>query len=189
MSTRLGAETRRLSDELREWSVHEVRPYAYEADRLHGIPDQARTTLKLCPIQSSPIGGAVDYPRRGEPDFDESGADGRQVLGAAMTEAVVYGDVLAFNLLIRGRGLADRVVRLAGTPEQIERWSMPLERGDYNAMAFAMTEPGGGSDPARMRTSTRRTDDGWVLNGHKHFCSNGATSDLLLVFATVDSTL
>jgi acyl-CoA dehydrogenase len=189
LGVRLGAETLRLAAELRDWSVGEVRPYAYEADRLHHVPAPALKALDSCPIKASPVGGSVDYPRRGAADFDAGEADGRYTLAAAMAEAVVYGDVLAFILLIRGRGLADRVLRLVGTPEQIERWSLPLERGRYNAMAFAMTEPGGGSDPARMRTTARKTESGWVLNGHKHFCSNGAGSDLLLVFATVDHSL
>jgi alkylation response protein AidB-like acyl-CoA dehydrogenase len=189
VSVRPGTETVRLAGELKDWSVSEVRPHAYEADRLHQIPGPALKALESCPIKASPIGGSVDYPRRGAADFDASEANGRHVLAAAMTEAVVYGDVLAFILLIRGRGLADRVVRLVGTPEQVQRWSLPLERGEYNAMAFAMTEPGGGSDPARMRTTARKTGAGWALNGHKHFCSNGALSDLLLVFATVDQSL
>jgi acyl-CoA dehydrogenase len=186
----LAPETVRLAAEVREWAVREVRPFAREADRIHDIPPAARKAIMTCPIPQTPVGGRLDYPRRGAPDFDSAGTDGRHVLGSALVESLYYGDMLASLLVNDGESLADRVVATAGTPAQVEKWIDPIRRGEYNMMAFAMTEPSsGGSDPASMRSRAERVDGGWVLSGHKHFCSNGAIADLLLVFATIDPAL
>src|SRR5579864_5707989 len=55
--------------------------------------------------------------------------------------------------------------------------------------AFAITEPGAGSDVAAMSTTYRREGDSFVLNGTKHFISNGSMAVLLVTFATSDKRL
>src|SRR5271170_5107603 len=55
--------------------------------------------------------------------------------------------------------------------------------------AFALTEPGAGSDVASMATTYRRDGDSYVLNGTKHFISNGSMADWLVTFATSDKRL
>ena len=52
-----------------------------------------------------------------------------------------------------------------------------------------MTEPGAGSDVARIQTRAHKSADGWVLSGQKMFCSNSARSDWVAVWATVDPAL
>lgn len=52
-----------------------------------------------------------------------------------------------------------------------------------------MTEPGAGSDVARIATRARKEGDEWVLNGQKMFCSNSARADWVIVWATVDPSL
>jgi acyl-CoA dehydrogenase len=54
---------------------------------------------------------------------------------------------------------------------------------------MAMTEPGAGSDVARIQTRARKDGDTWVLNGQKMFCSNSARADWVVVWATVDPAL
>jgi acyl-CoA dehydrogenase len=189
ISDDLAPETARLADEVRRWAVEEVRPFAREADRLHDVPELARKAMLSCPVQGAPVGGKLDYPRRGAPDFDDAATDTPNVLGVALAEAMSYGDVLAHTIMSNGASLADHVLSALGTQDQRERWGTAIERGEFNLMAFAMTEPGNGSDPAGIRTSATRTPSGWRLSGHKVFCSNGAVADLLLVFATVDRSL
>jgi acyl-CoA dehydrogenase len=53
--------------------------------------------------------------------------------------------------------------------------------------AIAVTEPGGGSDVAALRTRAARDGDAWVLNGTKMFITNGATADLYVVAARLDA--
>lgn len=66
--------------------------------------------------------------------------------------------------------------------EQVERWLTPSVRGERTS-AIAITEPGAGSDAAGIRTRAEKTATGWVLNGSKHFISDGEWSDFFLVSA------
>jgi acyl-CoA dehydrogenase len=78
------------------------------------------------------------------------------------------------------------ILALAGTPEQKERWLYPLLAGELKS-AFSMTEPETpGSDPTQLRTRAVRDGDGYVLDGHKWFTSNGSIADFLIVMAVTD---
>jgi len=71
-----------------------------------------------------------------------------------------------------------------GTPAQRERYLAPLFEGAHRA-AFALTEPGGGTDVARaMKTrASRRPEGGWVLNGAKMWISGATDCGFLVVLA------
>lgn len=71
---------------------------------------------------------------------------------------------------------------LACEGEQVDRWLKPSVAGERTC-AIAITEPGAGSDAQGIRTTARQTDKGWVLNGSKHFISDGLWSDFFLVSA------
>ncbi len=66
--------------------------------------------------------------------------------------------------------------------EQVERWLKPAVAG-RRTCAIAITEPGAGSDAQGIKTHAKRTASGWVLNGGKHFISDGEWSDFFLVSA------
>jgi acyl-CoA dehydrogenase len=77
-----------------------------------------------------------------------------------------------------------------GTPAQRQRFLEPFQNPDRPRWAaFAMTEPGAGSDVAGIRTSARREGDFYVLNGAKSFAANASRADWIVVFATVDPSL
>ncbi len=65
---------------------------------------------------------------------------------------------------------------------QIDRWLKPAVAGTRTC-AIAITEPGAGSDAAGIKTNAKKTANGWVLNGSKHFISDGEWSDFFLVSA------
>lgn len=65
---------------------------------------------------------------------------------------------------------------------QKERWLPGMVSGEIMA-AIAMTEPGGGSDLAGIRTSARRDGDDWIINGSKTFISSGQNADVVIVVA------
>src|SRR5436190_1979819 len=78
------------------------------------------------------------------------------------------------------------ILALAGTPKQKERWLHPLLAGDLKS-AFSMTEPETpGSDPTQLATRAVRDGDGYVINGHKWYSSNGSIADFLIVMAVTD---
>jgi acyl-CoA dehydrogenase family protein 9 len=72
---------------------------------------------------------------------------------------------------------------LFGTPEQRSRWLPDLATGRKLA-AFALTEPGAGSDAWNLASRAVRQPDGsWVLNGEKRYIGNGSRADVLTTFA------
>ena len=78
------------------------------------------------------------------------------------------------------------ILALAGTPEQKERWLHPLLAGELKS-AFSMTEPETpGSDPTQLATRAVRDGDGYLINGHKWYSSNGSIADFLIVMAVTD---
>src|SRR3954463_10381774 len=78
------------------------------------------------------------------------------------------------------------VLAMAGPPDQKERYLYPLLAGDLRS-AFSMTEPEtAGSDPTLLRTTAVKDGDGYVINGHKWFSSNGSVADFLIVMAVTD---
>ena len=72
-----------------------------------------------------------------------------------------------------------------GTDEQKERWLGGLAAGELIA-AIAMTEPGTGSDLQGIRTTGKKVDGGWVVNGSKTFISSGQQADLVAVVCRTD---
>src|SRR4051794_31752479 len=78
------------------------------------------------------------------------------------------------------------ILALAGTDEQKLRWLHPMLAGEIRS-AFSMTEPETpGSDPTQLITRATKHGDGYVLNGHKWFTSNGSIADFLIVMAVTD---
>jgi long-chain-acyl-CoA dehydrogenase len=74
-----------------------------------------------------------------------------------------------------------------GTDEQRRRWLPGLARGDLVG-AIAMSEPGAGSDLQGVRTTARRSGNGYVLNGSKTFITNGQHANLIIVVAKTDAS-
>jgi long-chain-acyl-CoA dehydrogenase len=72
-----------------------------------------------------------------------------------------------------------------GTEEQKQRWLPKFCAGEYVA-AIGMTEPSGGSDLAALKTSAKRVDGGWLVNGSKTFITNGDMADLVITAARTD---
>ncbi|HET7433135.1 MAG TPA: acyl-CoA dehydrogenase family protein [Thermoanaerobaculia bacterium] len=74
-------------------------------------------------------------------------------------------------------------LKLFGTEEQKKKYLPRLAKGSVSA--FALTEPGVGSDPAKMETTARRSPDGkgWIINGEKLWCTNGTKAEIIVVMA------
>jgi alkylation response protein AidB-like acyl-CoA dehydrogenase len=72
-----------------------------------------------------------------------------------------------------------------GNEEQKQRWLVPLARGEKIG-AWSLTEPGAGSDAAGTRSTARKVDGGWILNGAKTFTTHGSVGDVCVVFAVDD---
>jgi len=84
-----------------------------------------------------------------------------------------------------GINLAGPTLLAHGTDEQKARWLPRLASGEW-LPAYALTEPGSGSDSAAMRTAARRDGGDYVLNGGKRFITNAGVAQLYTVFAKTD---
>jgi alkylation response protein AidB-like acyl-CoA dehydrogenase len=91
-------------------------------------------------------------------------------------------------LLIAVQELGALPIMIGGTDEQKRRWLPDLASGKKLA-AYALTEPGSGSDAAgSMRTRAVRDGDDYVLDGSKIWITNGSVADVVTVFAVNDAT-
>ena len=76
-------------------------------------------------------------------------------------------------------------INLFGSTEQKERWLTPLARGEKLG-AWALTEPGAGSDASAIGTTAVADGGGWRLSGNKFFITNGSRAGIFVVMASTD---
>ncbi|MGW6527929.1 acyl-CoA dehydrogenase family protein [Streptomyces venezuelae] len=125
------------------------------------------------------------FEERGVGEGRPGGASGaldlcltRESLAYACTEAET-----AFAL----QGLGAHPVHAHGSPEQRERWLPPVRAG-HAVAAFALSEPGAGSDAAALSLAAERDGSGgWRLTGEKCWISNAPEADFYTVFARTSS--
>jgi butyryl-CoA dehydrogenase len=72
-----------------------------------------------------------------------------------------------------------------GTEEQKQKYLRKLAEGEWLG-AYALTEPGSGSDAGAMRTTAVKDGDSYILNGNKVFITNGGAADVYVVFALTE---
>jgi alkylation response protein AidB-like acyl-CoA dehydrogenase len=89
------------------------------------------------------------------------------------------------GLILAVQALGAIALQLAGAEEQKQRYLPRLASGEWLA-AYALTEPGSGSDSAAMLTVARREGDEYVLTGGKRFITNAGVASLYTVFAKTD---
>jgi alkylation response protein AidB-like acyl-CoA dehydrogenase len=89
------------------------------------------------------------------------------------------------SLIIQVQALGTLPIMIAGSEEQKKKYG-PLLAGGERIINFGLTESEAGSDASMMRTKAELTKDKYVLNGTKHFMSNGPIVNTMIVFALTD---
>ncbi len=79
--------------------------------------------------------------------------------------------------------MVGEVIAKFGTPAQTERYCPKLADGTFFAGAFALSEPEAGSDPGAMRTTARKVDGGWTIDGQKQWITSGAQAGVYVTWA------
>jgi alkylation response protein AidB-like acyl-CoA dehydrogenase len=107
--------------------------------------------------------------------------------GMGLSALAVVGEELAaagcpLLLLVVSPAIAGSVIARFGTPAQQDRWLRGIATGEAR-FAFAITEPGAGSNSHRLSTTARRDGDGYRLSGTKYFISGVDEADAILVVA------
>lgn len=167
-------ELEQLRDQVRRFVDAEVRPNgeAWEADG--AVPRAALKKLGELGLFG------IRYPER------YGGAEMDTLATAAFAEELSRSTFAGFNIsVLVHTDMASPHLANAGTPEQQDRYMPGIVAGD-TITAVAVTEPGGGSDVAGLRTRAERSGNGWVLNGSKMFITNGVHGDLVFVAARTD---
>lgn len=160
-------------------AVEEMRPISLECDRSEKIPEAFFWNMQKRFWSGS--AGQARMRSQGEEKQDN-------VFSMLSQEEMAWGDA-ALSTAIPGPGLAAPPILSQGTPEQQAQFLARYMDGKLHWGALALTEPGIGSDVAGMSTTARLDGDEWVINGHKHYITNGARADLVITFATIDKNM
>lgn len=168
----------KAQEEFRDYAHHvaveEMRPISLECERTEQIPETFFWNMQKR-FWAGSAGQARAQAREGQ----------ENVLSMLSQEEMAWGDA-ALSTAIPGPGLAAPPIMSQGTPEQQARFLAQYMDGQLRWGALALTEPGIGSDVAGMSTTAVLDGDEWVINGHKHYITNGARADLVVTFATID---
>jgi acyl-CoA dehydrogenase len=161
----------------REFAEKEIRPVAPHYDETEDFP---------WPVLSK----AAEIGLYGLDFYRMIGEDDSGILQPLLVEELCWG-CAGISLGIFGTGLPLVALMASGTPDQVARWSPELfgTPAEPRVGAFAVTEPGAGSDVSSLRTRAVRDGDDWVLNGQKVFITNGGIAGVHVVVATVDPAL
>jgi len=189
----LSSRQRDMQAMIRQFAESIIRPEALKWDREHGIPHDF---LRRITMMATSMGGAEAMgANRGageqaEPDLETRKKRQMALSTAISAEEMAWGDA-GLLLCLPGPGLGGPPVRASGTPEQKKRFFSIFEdmSTELRWGAYALTEPGAGSDVAGIRTSCRKDGNHWVINGRKCFITNGARAAWNVVFATIDPAL
>ena len=180
MNFEIDEEYAELQRAMRDFIERELRPLevGLDPDTDH-IPVDLRERVRR---RSAELGFyAADFP-------EDVGGSGLPQLGMVLLreEAARSGSRLASFACYGPEGPTG--VLLGATDEQKKKYLMPLVAAE-KSMCFALTEPDAGSDAQNIRTSATKDGSAWVLNGTKHFITNGKHADFALVFAVNDKSL
>ncbi len=160
----------------REFVDRDLHPIAARIDREDRIPEEAIRAL----ARERFLGLGIP------PSWDGAGGDGRCV--AAVLEELARGSAAVAVLVAVHLSVCASPILVWGSEAQQERYLRPLARGERIG-AFALTEPGAGSDAGALRTRYTAGPDGFVLAGSKMFISNAVSAGIVVLFATRDPAL
>jgi alkylation response protein AidB-like acyl-CoA dehydrogenase len=170
----LPQEYKDFRDTIRQIVEEKVRPRAAEIDAKGEYPHDIRTLFAEQDILALPF----------DAQYGGTGT-GTLMLQIAVEEIAKACASSALILMVQELGTLP--IALFGSDELKDRLLPKCATGEWSP-AFALSEPEAGSDPASMRTTAVRTDDGdeWVINGSKNWITNSGIADFYVVFAVTD---
>jgi butyryl-CoA dehydrogenase len=168
----LSEEERSVRDTARGFAQRELAPTVAQRD------DEERYDRGLFTRMGELGLTAIPYPE------DLGGAGLSYFAWALACEEIAAADMgMAISLSVHV--LSQLCIYTYGSDEQHQRLLPPMTAGTHLG-AFALTEPGSGSDAATLSLAARRADDGYALTGTKVWITNAGEADVYVVFATVD---
>jgi alkylation response protein AidB-like acyl-CoA dehydrogenase len=168
----LNDEQREIRELVRTLAAERIAPRAAEIDKSAEFPWDV---VEL--FRENELFGVL---------FDEAyGGIGESALMTLVMVEEISKVCATSGLIVAVQELGSLGIKLAGTEEQKQRFLPRLASGEWLA-AYALTEPGSGSDSAAMRSTARRDGDSYVLNGGKRFITNAGVAHVYVCFAKTD---
>ena len=177
-----------IRDMARWFAQNELRPRALKADRECKVDDDFILMVHKMGIAAggSQLPAGLVGGSGGGGEHREKITNRAQIVGA---EELASGDAAAVTSF-PGPGLGGPPVQFTGTKEQQERFFSIFKQDQPPRWgAYALTEPGAGSDVAALSTTCRKEGSEYVINGRKVYITNGARADWVVCFATIDKNL
>ena len=174
----LTREQREMQRLAQTFARREIRPVAAHYDETETVPWPVLE--KAHEVGLTHLGFPAEY----------GGAGITDTFSACLVAEELCWGCLSIGNLITSNGFGMGPILSLGTEEQRRRFIPRFcEPGVVRLSALSVTEPTAGSDAAALKTTARRTDGGYVLNGRKSWTSNGGYADVYVIFATVDPAL
>jgi alkylation response protein AidB-like acyl-CoA dehydrogenase len=168
----LSDDQRELRDLVRRVAAERVAPRAADIDATGEFPWDVVEALREAEILALPFD-------------DRHGGTGTGALMLLVAIEELSKVCATTGLILAVQALGAFAIDLHGSDEQKERYVPRLASGEWLS-AYALTEPGSGSDSAAMLTTARAEGDDYVLNGSKRFITNAGVAKLYTVFAKTD---
>ncbi|POG54587.1 acyl-CoA dehydrogenase [Haloferax sp. Atlit-12N] len=173
MDFALTAEQKQIKDMVSEFVDEEVKPRAAEIDETDEFPadlvrEMGQLGLMGMPFPEEYGGAGLDY---------HSYAIGLEEISRGSGG---LGTIVAAHTSLAGNMLYE-----FGNEDQKQTYLTPLNEGT-DIGAFALSEPGAGSDVPAMETTAVKDGDEYVVDGGKLWISNGSVADTVVVFAKTD---
>ena len=162
-----------LADAVARFAASELAPHAAAID-----DQQASVTRHI------PKLGALGLMGMNLPE--QWGGAGVSAAGLLLSLVEVAKACAATSSMIGAHYLGTDALLIGGNDEQRARYLPAAARGELLG-AFALTEPGGGSNPAEMKTTAVRHGAGYRLRGSKQFISNAGEAGFIVVYAKTDA--
>ena len=169
----LPEELRLLQRSVREFVETRLQPREYLIEDRDEIPREL-----LDEVAAMGLFG-IGYPER-------YGGSGFGQLGYCVAvEQLARANASLWNVIGGSVGLCGMTIQLGG-PDELRARYLPALVAGKKIGAYALSEPGAGSDAGALHTTARRDGDRYVLDGAKTFITNAPIADVFAVFATVD---
>ena len=161
------SEHAQLRQNVRRWASENIAPHGADWEEAEEFP-----------VELYAKAGAAGVLGTGYPEaVGGAGGDVTHVVVAA-EEMILAGKSVGTTVGLGSHGIALPPIIKVGNKEQHERFVRPVIEGK-KISALAITEPGGGSDVASLRTKAVRDGDHYVVTGNKTFITSGARADFV----------
>jgi len=164
---------RMMADTVRRFVKQDLEPISQQVEEEDRIPEDVIQTMRelgLFGLATAEKYGGLEIGCLGE---------------CLVYEQISHANACFRTIIGTNNGIGSQGIYLDGTEEQRERYLPKMASGEWIGV-FALTEPEAGSDASNVQTTAELDGDTWVLNGRKHFITNGNIADCATVFALTD---